>query len=316
MAIDLIPYDEFSYFADNASEHGIPYEVPPVVRREMVQLSDGRQLSALVWGTTEPEVIFIHGGAQNAHTWDTVMLSLGRPGIAIDLPGHGHSGPPAGATTDVRRNAADVMETIDELAPLAPMLVGMSLGGLTSFALIDAHPDHFDTVLIVDITPSVKRENAEHIAAFVNGPTSFDSFDELLERTMEFNPTRSESSLRRGILHNAEQRSDGSWVWRHAKHRVFDNPDAAAEEPAEETRDYHKLWSGAEEHRGRLVLARGLRSNSVVTDDQVDELRQRRPDVIIENFAEAGHSIQGDMPVELAGLIATELDRVVELELP
>ena len=42
-----------------------------------------------------------------------------------------------------------------------------------------------------------------------------DSFDEILERTMLFNPTRSESSLRRGILHNAKERADGKWVWRY-----------------------------------------------------------------------------------------------------
>ena len=191
MAVERVPYDEFGYFAENASEFGIPFDVPPVVRREFVVLPDGRELSALVWGASEPEVVFIHGGAQNAHTWDTVMLSLGRPGIAVDLPGHGHSGPPAGTATDVARNAADVMEAIDELAPLAPMLVGMSLGGLTSFALVDENPDHFDSVLIVDITPGVQREKAEHIAAFVNGPTSFDSFDDLLLSLIHISePTR------------------------------------------------------------------------------------------------------------------------------
>ena len=59
---------------------------------------------------------------------------------------------------------------------------------------------------------------------FVNGPASFDSFEELLDRTMEHNPTRSESSLRRGILHNAVQREDGSWVWRYARFRTEPGP--------------------------------------------------------------------------------------------
>ena len=48
------------------------------------------------------------------------------------------------------------------------------------------------------------------------------NFDEILARTMAHNPTRSESSLRRGILHNAVQRDDGSWVWRYARFRATD----------------------------------------------------------------------------------------------
>ncbi len=37
-------------------------------------------------------MVFLHGGGQNAHTWDTVILGLGVPALAIDLPGHGRSG--------------------------------------------------------------------------------------------------------------------------------------------------------------------------------------------------------------------------------
>ena len=57
-----------------------------------------------------------------------------------------------------------------------------------------------------------------------NGPESFGSFDEILERTVLFNPTRSESSLRRGILHNATERPDGTWSWRYDR---FTLPDGA-----------------------------------------------------------------------------------------
>ena len=71
-------------------------------------------------------------------------------------------------------------------------------------------------------------EKSAPITAFVDGPASFANFDELLARTMEHNPTRSESSLRRGILHNAVQREDGSWVWRYARFRSGEKDRAPA----------------------------------------------------------------------------------------
>ena len=220
-AIERVPYDEFSMFHENAEEFGIEF-VEPSVRRVSVTMDDGREHSAFVWGEGLPELVLIHGGAQNAHTWDTVALALGRPLVAIDMPGHGHSDRPADGAANVPRNAQDVAEMIRVLAPAARAVVGMSLGGLTTLALSAHAPDLVDKMVLVDITPGVNHDKAKDIAAFVNGPESFERFDDLLARTIEFNPTRSEASLRRGILHNAEQREDGSWVWRHARHRVFE----------------------------------------------------------------------------------------------
>ena len=86
------PYDEFGLFSGEApAEYDLPYPGPPAVRRVEVEVSPGRHVSSLVWGTTPPELVLVHGGAQNAHTWDTVALALNRPLLAIDLPGHGHS---------------------------------------------------------------------------------------------------------------------------------------------------------------------------------------------------------------------------------
>ena len=79
----------------------------------------------------------------------------------------------------------------------------MSLGGMTTLALARHAPELVRSVVLVDITPGVTAEKAKAITTFVNGPASFASFDDLLARTMEHNPTRSEASLRRGILHNA-----------------------------------------------------------------------------------------------------------------
>ena len=294
MAVEMIEYDEFGLFHENAAEYGIPYDGPPTVRRENIEFGDGRHLSALVWGDAQPELIFLHGGAQNAHTWDTVALALGRPLVCIDLPGHGHSGPPADATTDTDRNAEDLAEVVRTLAPEAAAVIGMSLGGLTSLALADHAPELVRKIVLVDVTPGVDAKKTEQITAFVNGPESFPSFEELLERTIEFNPTRTVESLRRGILHNAEQKPDGGWVWRYARFRGTE---------ANGFPQFSRLWDIISDLTVPLMLVRGMREQSVIDDADEAELLRRRPSARVEHVVEAGHSVQGDTPIELAELI-------------
>jgi pimeloyl-ACP methyl ester carboxylesterase len=290
--VTRLPYDELGLFHENAEEFGLPYDGPPTVRRERVEVGDGRSLSALVWGDAPPELVLLHGGAQNAHTWDTVAMALGRPLVAIDLPGHGHSDGPADSSADLEANAGDVAAAVAALAPEARAVVGMSLGGMTNIALAHVRPDLVRKMVLVDVTPGVNHEKAAAIVAFVDGPESFPDFDELLERTKQFNPTRSESSLRRGILHNALQRDDGSWVWRYR--RFVERGQALDAAP---------LWDWVSDVTVPIMLVRGMRSGSVVDDADEAELLRRVPDARIEHVAEAGHSIQGDDPLELTRLI-------------
>jgi pimeloyl-ACP methyl ester carboxylesterase len=298
---ERMEYDEFGLFHENAAEYGLPYDGPPTVRREFVEVAPGRRLSALVWGVGEPDLVLLHGGSQNAHTWDTVALALGRPLVAIDLPGHGHSDGPGdrpGGRLNVEGNATDVAEAIRQLAPAAQAVVGMSLGGITTIALCAQAPELVRKVVLVDVLPGIKSERAKHITNFVNGPASFASLDELLKRTIQFNPTRSPSSLRRGILHNAEQQPDGTWVWRWARHRT------SADIPAEsEDARYERLWETVSGLPVPLLLVRGMRADSVLSDEDEEELLRRLPPAQVVHVQEAGHSLQGDTPLELADLI-------------
>jgi pimeloyl-ACP methyl ester carboxylesterase len=308
---ERIEYDEFGLFHENASEFGLPYDRPPAVRRESVEVEPGRRLSALVWGAGEPELVLIHGGSQNAHTWDTVAMALGRPLVAIDLPGHGHSDGPGDrpeGQLSARGNAEDVAAAMRVLAPQAQAVVGMSLGGITTIALTDVAPDLVRKVVLVDVTPGVSQAKAKQITDFVNGPPSFSSFDELLERTVQFNPTRTVSSLRRGILHNAVQREDGTWVWRWARWREGAGGASAPSSPREAIAPiFSDLWEIVGRIQVPLMLVRGMLPQSVVGDDDEAELAKRLPGAKIVHFEQAGHSIQGDMPVELA----QEIDRFV-----
>lgn len=297
-----IEYDEFGLFHENANEYGIAYVAPPVVHRRRFAVAPDRSLSALVWGDAPPELCFVHGGAQNAHTWDTVALALARPLVAVDLPGHGHSDGPGDREEGqlaITGNGDDVAEVIRAVAPTGVHLIGMSLGGLTSIAVAAQHPELVRSLTLVDITPGVNGQKSQAIAAFVNGPSSFPSFDDILARTIEHNPTRTVASLRRGILHNAVQQDDDSWVWRY---RRFDAPSPLVDRPAT-LPSFGSLWDLVERIEVPIMLVRGMLPQSVVDDADEAELLRRRRAARVEHIANAGHSVQGDTPVELAALI-------------
>jgi pimeloyl-ACP methyl ester carboxylesterase len=165
---------------------------------------------------------------------------------------------------------------------------------MTTLALVQQFPALVQAAVLVDITPGVDQAKSLSITAFIDGPESFPNFEALLARTIEHNPTRSVSSLRRGILHNAEQRSDGSWVWRY---RRFFEPDRRGEFPR-----FVELWDVISAIAVPLMLVRGMREQSVVDDADEAELLRRCPTARIAHVKEAGHSVQGDTPVELARL--------------
>ena len=296
-----VPYDEFSLFHENIAEYSLTASAQPQVQRIAHQLGDGRTVSALKWGSAEPQMVFVHGGSQNAHTWDTVLLDLGVPALAIDLPGHGHSSWRDDAMYSPHSMAVDIAEVIALHAASAKMVVGMSLGGLTSLALAGHAPHLVQELVLVDITPGVNGDKAKAILDFVNGPQAFASFDDLLKRTIEHNPTRTIESLRRGILHNAKQLDDGSWQWRYDRrsHIRSENTEPISGDAL------GKLWDLIGTLNCPLTLLRGGTS-PVVDDADVAELKRRqgRADVLVIDGA--GHSIQGDKPRELAAFLATK----------
>ena len=296
-----VGYDEFATLHDAAAEWGLEVEVPHV-RRVDVPVEGLRHVSALVWGDCPADVSLLHGSGQNAHTFDVVALALARPLVALDLPHHGHSdASPYGPMAPVE-HARDVATALGALRPARGPLVGMSYGGLVGIALANQAPDLLTHLVLVDITPGVRRERASSVLDFLAGPESFASLEEMLDRTREFTPGRSESSLRRGISHNALQRPDGRWVWRHQSHGP------ALLRPQIPT----DRWGMLETCACPVTLIRALGPSSVVSDEDADEFRRRRPHDRVIEVPDASHSIQGSHPLELAAL----LDDIVSSSLP
>jgi len=298
MSADADDYDEFGMLGDNAAEAGLTLSSLPPVTRTSFTLADGQTVSALAWGDAQPELVLLHGGGQNAHTWDTVALALGRPLLAVDLPGHGHSGRRQDRDYGPWRNAEAVAAVIEQAAPAARGVVGMSLGGATTIRLAATRPDLVRRAVIVDVTPnsgvrSRSMTQADRGAvALVSGPPTYESFAAMAAAAVAASPNRPRSAVERGVRHNARRLADGRWTWRY---------DLFGERPAA-VADHTALWADVSAITVPVLLVLGADSRFTSADD-VAEFQHRLPNARVEMVPGAGHAIQSDQPLALVRLV-------------
>lgn len=184
----MIRDDESLLLAEAAQELGVE---PPTASRRFVSVGGSQRVSLPAWGSGAPELVFLHGGGENAHTWDSLLLRLGRPAVAIDLPGHGHSDWRPDRDHLPVRSAAAVATVVSEVAPGAAAVIGMSLGGL---------------VLLVDVSPGSREAVAAMGAAqrgavaLTSGPRVFATREEMVDAGHAVQSDRPEASA--GLIHD------------------------------------------------------------------------------------------------------------------
>jgi pimeloyl-ACP methyl ester carboxylesterase len=294
-------YDEFGLLHENASEVGLALDPNLRVERDSIDVAPDQVLSYIRWGAGEPELVFLHGGGQNAHTWDTVVLALGRPAIAVDLPGHGHSYRRSDRNYGPWRNVEALEIALPHIAPRAAAVVGMSLGGGTLIHLAATRPDLAPRAVIVDVTPQINDPTRgmttleRGSVALIGGPPTYDTFDQMADATIALTPNRPASAVRRGVRHNSTQLGDGRWTWRYD---LFDG----FPEDGENWFDFTPMWDDVSNITVPTLFARGGAS-AYVRDEDIAEMQRRLPTIRVEVVDGAGHAIQSDRPLELARLI-------------
>ena len=71
---------------------------------------------------------------------------------------------------------------------------------------------------------------------------------------------------------------------------------------------FAQLWEPLAALDVPIMLARGMLAQSVLDDHDEATFLQRVPEAQVRHFAHAGHSVQGDMPIELAAAITEFAD--------
>lgn len=280
-----VPNAELAYVDEAAAVHGLD-SIGLTIERVETGSSAG-PISALRYGyegTSAPaRLALLHGGGQNAHTWDLTMVALGLPALALDLPGHGSSAWLPDHDYSPRRHTAAVSEALTTLAPEAEVLVGMSLGGMVALTVAPslASVRH---IVLVDVSPGSALPS--NFAAAELQRQRGASFEHLVEQVKTASPRRPPGAVRHAVWHSTRTGPEGR-QWRN--------------DPRMRVGSFLDLWPDLSSLAPRVteVLAT---ERSFVPDADRACLRELLGERVVE-IEGAAHSVQNTRPKELAAVL-------------
>lgn len=243
---------------------------------------------------TAGNLLFLHGGALQARTWDAVCLFLRESYrcVAVDLRGHGESDWSPGQDYALTSHAADIAEFTTQCRLDPVTLIGHSLGGLAAM-LVAAAQTNVEALVLIDIAPTTNPQATGRVRDFIISQQGFASADQLLEHILQFSPRRRKELLSGSLLHNIQAFPDGTLAWKYdPSHFLHTAPRPHQDE----------LWDCVQQISCPILLVRGGHSR-VVSDETAERLVAVARDARACSIEEAGHNVQGDAPDQLAATI-------------
>jgi pimeloyl-ACP methyl ester carboxylesterase len=323
------PANELEHLALAARISGVEVEIVLPESKELAREDARMRLHYLDWGTSPrtedpglpPQyakvartedpggpttagrrpIVFLHGAALNAHTWDVVCLILRRQHhcYALDQRGHGESLWAEDGDYSGDAHRGDIEAFVDHLGLDQFILVGHSMGGFNAFNYACHHSHRLAALVLVDAGPSMLVKGAPRIVDFVSETAESDSLDEIMEKAMKFNPRRDPRLLRRSLLHNFRRTPAGKWT-RKTDLRIWQskgNRGPEREKLAERFRQ-----ASARVTCPTLIVQGGL--SDVFTVEDAQEWAAGFPHGRYAQVADAGHTVQGDNPRVLAHAVS------------
>ncbi len=259
---------------------------PPVRRYASV---NGLQLSYLDWGNEHlPTLLFVHGFAQQAHSWDFAALAIRDVVhvVSIDLRGHGESDRAPNGTYSFDDMYADLDAFISSTNRLPIVVCGLSLGGTLAYMYASRNPAGVKALVIAESAPESQQKGRDAIRNFTSGPTEFESLDYLVDKVRELTPWRSADQVRRSLVHSVGQTDTGQWTWKY---------DPAIRSLINTHPDSQERWTALAKITAPTLLIRG--EDSDITDvDTFERMKTVVPNSRVVSVAKAGHRVSGDNP--------------------
>jgi esterase len=303
------PAEELEHLMLAASLSGLETEVV-LPQHDEIKTAQMR-IHYLDWGTAgRRPIIFLHGAALNAHTWDVVCLALRQQFhcYAMDQRGHGESAWAEDGDYSGDAHRGDIEAFVDRLGLDRFVLVGHSMGGFNAFNYAFHHSHRLAALVLVDAGPSMLTKGARRIADFVNQTAELDSLDEVMQKAIEFNPRRDPRLLRRSLLHNFRQDPSGKWV-RKTDLRMWHGYRSREKE--------RELLKERFRQAARIacptLIVQGSLSD-VLTSEDAEKLAGEFREGHYAQVGEAGHTVQGDNPRALAEVLEQFLAKVLPQE--
>ena len=239
-------------------------------------------------------VLLLHGGGQTRWSWGRTAAALAEAGLrvhALDLRGHGESSwCPDGAYT-LDHFAEDLRRVITTF-PTPPVIVGASLGGLSSLLACGEGPMAACAALVlVDISPRIEQGGSNRVTDFLRSTVDgFDTLEAAAEAVAAYAPNRKRSGRPEGLLKNLRQDADGRYRWHWDPAFVFPKDSA----PEWNLADLEgRLMDAARRITAPTLIVRGDQSD-VVSEQTMEHLADALPHVQQAVIAGAGHMIAGD----------------------
>jgi pimeloyl-ACP methyl ester carboxylesterase len=287
---------------------GITYkdDSPPA---EGFSNSNGTRLHWVDWGGAErPSVLFLHGAALSARTWDLVCLAMRTDYhcIALDQRGHGRSEGVFSFGVDEPRE--DIRGVVQALGLERPIFVGMSVGGNNTIAYAGRYADEMAAAVFVDICPTVLPASFQLAVAHDAAIATSSTVEAAAEMAHRINPRGSKAYKRYTLSYSLERFADGCLHLRYERDRPA--PTSAEQVAQHMARRREMLWSCVPNIKCPSLVVHGADSVPQ-TFENLERFRALLPRGSIVQIPNASHDVQEDEPKALTEAISGFLRSIV-----